>query len=215
MTPFNFEKACLAQRTLAQKIRLESLKRPLKLIGGADFAIFNSQKKIGAALVILDAVNLTVIERVLIVKELSFPYIPGFLCFREGPVFLQALKKVKSLPNVWFIDGNGLAHPRRMGLATFIGVMADIPTIGCAKKAYFPFNEPAQFRGAFTLYRDRKGEKVGFCLRTKTGVKPIFVSPGHRVSFEDCLFLALEFSQYRFPEPLRQAHILAKEIFKS
>lgn len=215
MFSFNINKACFAQEKLAQRIRLERLKRPIRFVGGADFAVFRDEKKIGAAFVVLDSVTFEVVEKVLVVKKLNFPYIPGFLCFREGPICLQALKKVKARPDVWFLDGNGLAHPRKMGLATFVGIMADIPTIGCAKKAYFPYEEPARFRGAFTVYRNRMGEKVGYCLRTKSGVNPIFVSPGHRVSFEDCLFLTLEFSRFRLPEPLRLAHLWTQEIFKS
>lgn len=215
MSPFNFDKACQVQDILAQRIRLERLERPLKFIGAADFATSRFQGKIAAALVVLDAVNLEIVDKVILVKRTNFPYIPGFLCFREGPVFLFALKQIKYLPSVWFLDGNGLAHPRHMGLASFVGVVADISTIGCAKRAYFPYEEPEKFRGAFTVYRDRKGLQVGYCLRTKTGVKPVFVSPGHRVSFEDSLFLTLEFSRFRLPEPLRKAHFLARQIFKS
>lgn len=215
LAPFNFIKACLAQDILAQRIRLERLQRPLKFIGAADFAISKFQEKIAAALVVLDAVHLEMVEKVILVRRTNFPYIPGFLCFREGPVFLSALKQIKHLPSVWFLDGNGLAHPRRMGLASFVGVMADIPTIGCAKSAYFPYQEPDKFRGAFTIYQDRNGFQVGYCLRTRTGVKPVFVSPGHKVSFEDSLLLTLEFSRYRLPEPLRLAHFLAQQSFKS
>lgn len=214
MSPFNFDKACQVQDILAQRIRLERLERPLKFIGAADFATWRWQGKIAASLVVLDAVHLKIVDKVILVKKTNFPYIPGFLCFREGPVFLLALKQIKYHPSVWFLDGNGLAHPRRMGLASFVGVVANIPTIGCAKNAYFPYEEPDKFRGAFTVYRDRKGLKVGYCLRTKTGVKPVFVSPGHRVSFEDSLFLTLEFSRYRLPEPLRLAHFLARQAFK-
>lgn len=215
MFSFNLNKACLAQEKLAQKIRLERLRRPLRLIGGADFAVLKNEKIIGAALIVLDAVTFEIVEKVFVLKKVNFPYLPGFLCFREGPICLQALKKVQAFPDVWFLDGNGLAHPRKMGLATFVGVKADVPTIGCAKTAYFPYEEPARFRGAFTIYRNHKGEKVGYCLRTRTGVNPIFVSPGHRVNFEDCLFLALEFSRFRLPEPLRQAHLWAQKMVKS
>ncbi len=215
MSPFNFDKARRLQDILAQKIRLEPLNRPLKFIGGADFAASETQGKIAAALIVLDAIFLEIVDKVILIKRINFPYLPGFLCFREGPVFLSALKKIKFPPSVWFIDGNGLAHPRHLGLASFVGVMADIPTIGCAKSAFFPYEEPDNFRGSFTIYRDRKGDQVGYCLRTRTGVKPLFVSPGHKVSFEDALFLTLEFSRFRLPEPLRLAHFLARQIFKS
>lgn len=191
------------------------MKRPLKLVGAADFATARTQGKIAVALVVLDAVDLRIVDKAILIKNCSFPYIPGFLCFREGPAFLSALKEIKLQPDVWFLDGHGLAHPRRMGLASFVGVLADIPTIGCAKSAYFPYEEPENFRGALTIYRDQKGEKVGYCLRTKTGVKPLFVSPGHRVSFEDALFLTLEFARFRVPEPLRLAHVLSREAFRS
>jgi len=209
----NLEKARRAQQLLAEKLRLEPLRRPVNFVGAADFAFDRNAGRIGAALVVMDINTLEIVDEATAVTKSACPYIPGYLCFREGPVFFQAWKRIIRQPEVWFLDGNGLAHPRRMGLASFVGVIADVATIGCAKSAFFRFEMPERSRGSFTIYRNRDNEPVGFCVRTREDVKPVFVSPGHRVSFDDCLWLTLELAHFRLPEPLRLAHGRAKQIF--
>jgi deoxyribonuclease V len=113
------------------------------------------------------------------------------------------------------LDGNGIAHPRKMGLASYVGVVLDIPTIGCAKSPFFAFDPPPKDKGTYSLYKDRKNEVVGFCLRTRTSVKPVFVSPGHKVDFEFSREIVLACSKSRIPEPIRIAHHMAKEIFST
>jgi len=135
------------------------------------------------------------------------------LSFREGPVYIDVLGKLSWEPDVYLFDGNGIAHPRRMGLASHVGLKIDRPSIGCAKRAFFPFRPPARRRGACTAYKNRNGETVGFCLRTRTGVQPVFVSPGHRIDLRTARKLALDCSRFRIPEPLREAHRLSQKIF--
>jgi deoxyribonuclease V len=132
---------------------------------------------------------------------------------REGPAYFDALRKIANPPDVWLFDGNGIAHPRRMGLASYVGLKLDRPSVGCAKTAFFPFRAPAAERGASTVYKDAKGEPVGLCLRTRAGVRPVFVSPGHRVDLRLARKVVLACSRFRIPEPLREAHRLSGSIF--
>ena len=147
------------------------------------------------------------------VGEVPIPYVPGFLNFREGPIFLKAFRKLGRIPDLTLIDGNGIAHPRKMGLASYVGVVMNVSTVGCAKKPFFPYATPREERGQYTAFKDNKGVQVGYCLRTRTGVKPIFVSPGHRTDFAVAKQVTLELSKYRIPEPLRMAHHLAGQLF--
>lgn len=211
----NLEKARRAQRRLAKRLHLVPLSKPVRLVGGADFAYDFASARVGAALVVLDVSSLQVVDEATALTRIPCPYIPGFLCFREGPVFFRALRRLSHFPDVWFIDGNGIAHPERMGLASYIGVIAGIATIGCAKTAFFPYEMPPTPRGNYTVYYNRQGEKVGVCLRTRSGGRPVFVSPGNLITSEDSLRLALELSRFRLPEPLRLAHQKARRIFHS
>lgn len=207
------ENARRIQEKLASRIRLEWEGEKVNLLAGADFGYDKKDKKIGAVIVIFKMPEIEVVERAVAVRQAPIPYIPGFLCFREGPVFFEAFRKIKNSPDVTLIDGNGIAHPRKMGLATYIGVSLDIPTIGCAKTPFFPFQPPSERRGAATVFRNRKGEKVGYCLRTRAGVKPVFVSPGHRIDFASSREVVLACAKFRIPEPIREAHKLAQELF--
>jgi deoxyribonuclease V len=112
-----------------------------------------------------------------------------------------------------YVDGNGIAHPRKMGLASYVGVVLDICTIGCAKKPFYPFVLPSEKKGAYTLFRDERKDNVGICLRSRSRVKPIFVSPGHRIDLMSAMQLVLGCSKFRIPEPLREAHKRASKIF--
>jgi deoxyribonuclease V len=138
--------------------------------------------------------------------RLQFPYVPGFLSFREIPALLAALKKLSQMPDLIFCDGQGYAHPRRMGLATHLGIVLDRPTIGCAKSILIGTHGAlAQERGATTPLLDRE-EKIGMVLRTRAGVNPMYISPGHRVSFDSAVRLALSVADgVRIPRPTRDA----------
>ena len=210
---FNLKKAANAQQKLASRLLLKQDVRKTTRIAGADFSYHKQKRLIGAVVVILNFPGLEIIEVAKEVREVRIPYIPGYLNFREGPSFMRAFLKLKIRPDLTLIDGNGIAHPRKMGLASYVGVVLDIPTIGCAKSPFFAFDPPLENKGAYSLYKDRKNEVVGFCLRTRTSVKPVFVSPGHRVDFVFSREIVLACSKFRIPEPIRIAHHMAKELF--
>jgi deoxyribonuclease V len=207
------KKAAYVQQNLASRLLLKQDVRKTTCIAGADFSYHKQQRLIGAIVVVLKFPELEIIEVAKEVREVRIPYIPGYLNFREGPSFLRAFLKLKIQPDLTLIDGNGIAHPRKMGLASYVGVVLDIPTIGCAKSPFFAFDPPPENRGAYSLYKDRKNEMVGFCLRTRKSVKPVFVSPGHRVDFVFSREIVLACSKFRIPEPIRIAHHMAKKLF--
>jgi deoxyribonuclease V len=156
------------------------------------------------------------LERATSILPLGFPYVPGLLSFREIPVLLAALRKLQTLPDLLFCDAQGYAHPRRMGMASHLGVVLDLPAIGCAKSLLIGSHKTlAHKAGSWVPLIDEKarGERIGAVLRTRTGVKPIFVSQGHRVSLETAIRMTLAVSDgYRIPRPTRDADHLAGEI---
>ena len=154
------------------------------------------------------------LERAYAVVPLHFPYVPGFLSFREIPALLAALKKLNQQPDLLFCDGQGIAHPRRVGLATHLGIWLDRPTIGCAKSILIGTHEPVNnTAGSWAELLDEKGECIGAALRTRDNVNPIFVSQGNRVSLETAVHLTLEVSSgYRIPRPTREADRFTREI---
>jgi len=142
----------------------------------------------------------------------TLPYVPGLLSFREAPAILGALSRLNSLPDVLLVDGHGLAHPRRFGLACHLGVLLDMPTIGCAKSILIgevgPLNGSA---GSITILRI-EGEELGLAIRTRPGVKPVYVSVGHRADLDSATRILLASCRgYRIPEPIRYAHRLASQ----
>jgi len=141
----------------------------------------------------------------------TMPYIPGFLSYRELPVLKEAFKMVELKPDVVLVDGQGIAHPRRLGLASHLGVVLGLPTIGCAKSHLFgQYDVPGAERGMYTVMKNGD-EAIGIVLRTRDNVKPLFVSPGHLVSTDDCLTVVLKATtRYRIPEPIRYAHKMAR-----
>lgn len=208
----DLRRAVRLQEKLAARLVLEWRGGRIRRVAGADSGYDPDEKKIIAVIVVMAFPDLKIVEVARAVRPLKMPYVPGFLSFREGPAFLAAFRKLRSQPDVTFLDGNGIAHPRRMGLASHVGVLLDVPTIGCAKSAFFPFRLPSERRGAYTHFLNQDGEKVGFCLRTRAGVRPVFISPGHRVSLAMARRVALDCSHYRIPEPLREAHRLTREV---
>jgi len=156
------------------------------------------------------------LERTYAILPLEFPYVPGLLSFREIPVLLAALRKLRTVPDMLFCDAQGYAHPRRMGLASHLGVVLDLPTIGCAKSLLIGTHKAfPQKAGSWTPLIDEKtgGERIGAVVRTRTGVKPIYVSQGHRVSLETSVRLSLSVTDgYRIPRPTRDADHFAGEI---
>lgn len=202
------------QYDLAGRILLEGAGHPkLEKIAGADISYSKNDDLFFAGVVVLDAATLEIIEESNCVDRVSFSYIPGLLSFREAPVLLKAFEKIRSKPDVVMFDGQGIAHPRRLGLASHMGLFLDMPTLGCAKKKLVgEFEEPGAKRGSYSELVHR-GERVGTVLRTKDKVKPVFISPGHRMGFARAVEVALGCCNgYRVPEPTRQAHLLVNRL---
>jgi deoxyribonuclease V len=160
-----------------------------------------------AAVVVFEAGDWEPREVATAVRRAGFPYVPGYLSFREGPVLEQAFRKLRTRPDLVLFDGQGIAHPRRFGLASHLGVRWDLPSVGCAKSRLTGSAEPPGPRkGDWTPLRD-DGEIVGSVVRTRTGVKPVWVSPGHRIDHAGAREAVLAATtRYRLPEPTRRAH---------
>jgi len=176
-----------------------------RTVAGADCAL-GSDGRIHAAVLVFSFPELIQLERSSACLPLRFPYVPGLLSFRECPVLLKAISRLKTVPDVVFVDGQGLAHPRRMGLACHLGLWLDRPTVGIAKSALVgEFQGLGRSKGSSAELVDA-GEVVGVALRTADGVKPVFVSPGHRMTLKDAVRLTLACCDgYRIPKPTREA----------
>ncbi|MCK4753489.1 MAG: deoxyribonuclease V [Planctomycetes bacterium] len=203
----SYSQAIALQRRLASKIQVLPLKKPPKLVAGLDCAFSKNGQKIIAVAVILKLPDFKLVEKTSAVRKVAFPYIPGLLSFREAPVCIAAVKKLKARPDIFIIDGQGIAHPRRLGLAAHLGLFFDKPTIGCAKsKLVGTFKDPPPKKGSYSLMKDRE-EIIGAVVRTRTCVKPVFVSIGHKCTLEDAIEITLVCAtKYRLPEPTRLAH---------
>ncbi|MFF6773193.1 endonuclease V [Streptomyces sp. NPDC012637] len=184
-------------------------------VTGVDVAYDDERDLVAAAAVVLDGRTLEVVEEATAVGRVSFPYVPGLLAFREVPTVLAALGRLTAGPGLLVCDGYGLAHPRRFGLASHLGVLTGLPSIGVAKNPFtFSYEQPGQDRGEFgDLVAD--GETVGRALRTRAGVKPVFVSVGHRVSLDRACAHTLHLSpRYRLPETTRHADSLCRRALQ-
>ncbi len=172
-----------------------------------DCAFSKNAEKICAAAVGLKYSDFELIETQTAVAQTAFPYIPGLLSFREAPVCIKAVEKLKTTPDIFIIDGQGIAHPRRLGLAAHLGLIFGKPTIGCAKsKLTGSFENPGPQKGSYSLLKD-KNETIGAVLRTRANVKPVFVSVGNKCTLDDAIEITLACAiKYRLPEPTRLAH---------
>ncbi|APU14888.1 Endonuclease V [Actinoalloteichus sp. GBA129-24] len=198
------------QERLRPLVRLEAPVRPPKTAAGLDVAYVGDDGTLVAAVTVLDVATLAVLDSVVVRATTSFPYVPGLFAFREAPALLRALEQVKVLPDVLVCDGQGLAHPRRFGLACHLGVLTDLPSIGVGKNSLGPYDPPGSARGEWTpLLLD--GEVVGRTLRTRPNVKPVFVSVGHRSDIEAACALVLRLTPcHRLPETTRTADRLGR-----
>lgn len=180
---------------------------PLRRIAGADVSYDRGSPVMFAAVVVLDAESGVVLERASAVRRVRFPYVPGYLSFRELPPLAEAFARLSAPPDLVLCDGHGRAHPRRFGLACHLGVALDLPAIGCAKSRLVgTHREPGPRRGARVRLVDGD-ETIGAVLRTRDAVKPIYVSIGHRVSLDTAVCLVLGLCRgRRIPEPVRAAH---------
>ncbi len=196
------------QESLRERVVAEDRIGQIRTVAGVDIGI---RKGVGrAAAVLLDFPSLKLLDYVVITAELRFPYVPGLLSFRECPPALAALRALPQRPDLLLCDGQGLAHPRRFGIACHLGVLLDIPSVGAAKSRLIgTHEEPHSERGSQAPLFDGE-EQIGTVVRTRTNVRPIYVSVGHRVSLETAVELTLQCApRYRIPEPTRQAHKFA------
>ncbi|MCS7258302.1 MAG: deoxyribonuclease V [candidate division WOR-3 bacterium] len=196
------------QSEISSRIIIADLLEEVKVVAGADCSF--DEKYVYACIVVMKIDDFSVIDFALAKELVTFPYIPTFLSFREEKAIIKSFYKLKVKPDILFCDGQGIAHPRKAGLACAVGVELDIPTVGVAKnKLCGTFKKPTNTRGSFS-YLYYRGEKIGIVLRSRSGVKPIFVSPGHKISLERTREIVVKtITRYRIPEPLRIAHIFA------
>jgi len=183
----------------------------LQLVGGIDVSVKENVSQ--AAIVVLTYPALEVIERVNASIPTPFPYIPGLLSFREGAVIIDALRQLKHAPDVFIVDGQGIAHPRHIGIASHIGLWIDVPTVGCGKTRLTGTHEPVPpEKGAWSPLVHR-GAVIGAALRTRDNVAPVYISVGHRATLDTARELVMRcVTRYRLPEPIRAAHNAAKII---
>jgi deoxyribonuclease V len=186
--------------------RKNRLYRP-SLVAGVDISAPRFQGKVRGTVVVLSYPGLEVVEIAAVQRTVDFPYVPGLLSFRESPVILAAYGKLRSKPDLILVDGQGIAHPRRFGIASHLGVLLGVPTIGCAKSLLCGTFSPLGAEAGSAAAIEHEGEVVGMALRTRTNVKPVFVSIGHKVDLEAAVSWVRKCCRgYRLPEPTRLAH---------
>lgn len=205
--------AVALQQQLRHQIKIQPLTNPVETIAGCDISFNKFEETVYAGIVVLRLDTLEVIEEVGVVSSATFPYIPGLLSFREIPSLLEAWSKLKTEPDVVMFDGQGIAHPRRIGIASHGGLFLNRPTFGCAKSVLVgKYDEPAPERGAWSPMK-HYGETIGAALRTKNRVNPVYVSPGHLIDLPTAMDLTLRcHGGYRIPEPTRRTHNLVNAL---
>jgi deoxyribonuclease V len=198
------------QHQLAAQVSRNAEATTPHFIAGVDISVKKAQEMATGSVVVLSYPELRVVEIQIVRGRLDLPYIPGLLSFRESPLTLAACEKLSITPDLIMVDGQGIAHPRRLGLASHLGLFLDTPTIGCAKSLLCgSHEEPGVEPGSYAEVKD-KGETIGVSLRTKLGVKPIYVSIGHKIDLQTAIHCVMECCRgYRLPEPTRLAHLAA------
>ncbi|WP_140985351.1 deoxyribonuclease V [Asticcacaulis tiandongensis] len=211
--PKDAAEAIAIQQSLRQQVRIGADDVPWGLIAGIDVSYDITNNLTRAVVVVLDAVTLTpVVPPVATQIDTQFPYVPGLLSFREIPAILKALSYVEVRPDILMVDGHGIAHPRRLGIAAHLGVLMDMPSMGVAKKRLTgKYEEPALEKGSMSPLIHRE-EQVGMVLRSKDRIKPLFVSPGHRLSLVQSVAVVKAcLTKYKLPEPTRLADAISKK----
>ncbi|MBP7865443.1 MAG: deoxyribonuclease V [Acidobacteria bacterium] len=201
--------AAAVQHRLASQVSLEPLKGPIDRVLGADVHVAGDTGY--AVLVVVDTATLRPVETVEAEAPVEFPYVSGFLSFREIPPILAAFARLSARPDLVLCDGQGIAHPRGLGLASHLGLVLGIPTIGCAKSRLVGAHGPLPFARGSRVPLVYGGREVGRVVRTRDGVAPLFVSPGHRVDFDGAVeWTLICCGRFRLPEPTRLAHQAAR-----
>lgn len=188
----------------------------LTKIAGIDVSVSRFSHQGRAAIVVLSYPQLELLDCAAFEGVISFPYIPGLLSFREAPLIIKAWEQLKTMPDMIMVDGQGIAHPRRFGIAAHLGLLLDIPAIGCAKSRLTGTHDTVPVnKGDYALLRDGD-EVIGAVLRTRTGIKPLYVSIGHKTNLDGCIDTVLKCCRgYRLPEPTRRAHMAAGATYPS
>lgn len=212
--PKNVKEAKKIQRTLKQEVKIAPLIKELRFIAGADAAF--SENNVIAVVCLYTYPQLVHVTEANAIAKISFPYMPGFLSFREGPAIIKAINKLKIKPDIVLCDGQGIAHPAGTGIATHIGILLNIPAIGCAKSRLVgDYMEPGIRKGQYASLK-YQNRNVGAVLRTRNNVRPVFVSPGHMIDLKGAIDIVLKCTgNYRIPEPLRLADHLSKKLKKN
>jgi deoxyribonuclease V len=201
------------QEALARHVRIQPLPKKFEVLGAADIGYVKSAELLVAVLLTFRWPDLDVLETAHVIAPVTFPYIPGLLSFREIPPLLQAARQLERLPDVLLCDGQGIAHPRRFGLASHLGLCLDLPTVGCAKKRLCGEHDSLDLQYGNHAPLRLGGETVGTVLCSRANVKPLYVSPGHLADLDSSRELIVRcVRRYRIPEPLRQAHNLATRL---
>jgi deoxyribonuclease V len=210
--PTTTAEAIVIQEQLRSQIIAEDQLGPIRHVAGVDCGFEHDGTITRAAVAVLSFPDLQLRDQAVVRRPTTFPYIPGFLSFREIPAVLDALAELTIQPDLLLCDGQGLAHPRRLGIACHLGLLADIPAIGCAKSLLIGKHDPLpDERGAWRALHDR-GDVVGAVLRTRAGTKPLYISIGHRISLPTAIDYVMRCTpKYRLPETTRQAHHLASD----
>ena len=205
--------AIAIQQKLRSRVELTVMETEIRLVGGADISFNKFSETIYAGIVVLKLPELVEVARAMVVTRTSFPYIPGLLSFRETPALLEAWEKLHAQPDVMILDGQGIAHPRRLGIAAHFGLLTGVPSIGCAKSLLTgKYTPPPHDKGTWSALMDKE-EQIGAVLRTRENVKPVFVSPGHKIDFQSSIDVVMRCcTKYRLPETTRLAHRLVNEL---
>lgn len=205
--------AITLQKQMRENICIQPLLKNISLIGGADVSFNKFEETIYAGIIVLSYPEMIPVAKSTVISTTKFPYIPGLLAFREVPALVKAWEQLSVKPDILIVDGHGIAHNRRLGIATHFGLMMNVPTIGCAKsKLTGIYSEPGYNQFSESPLVDRK-EQIGTVLRTKLRCKPVFISPGHKVSMRQSVDIIKNCVRgYRLPEPTRLAHNLVNEV---
>ncbi len=198
------------QSRLASQIIQTDRFGDVRHIAGVDAGFENAGRITKAAVCVLSLPELRTVETAVARRDTDFPYVPGLLSFREIPAILEALKQLRTMPDMLFCDGQGRAHPRHLGIASHLGLITDLPSVGIAKSLLCGHHGPVGDEKGSVSNLVYKNETVGAALRTRSGVKPVYVSPGHKISLESALeYVMLCVTRYKLPEPTRLADKLA------
>jgi deoxyribonuclease V len=209
----SYSEAVRIQHRLKGQLIIKPFKSDFRLIAGADVSYSKGSDLFFSSIVILEMPDMTMLESATAEGKVDFPYIPGLLSFREAPILLKAFEKIRNVPDVVIFDGQGIAHPRGIGLASHIGLFLDLPSIGCAKRNLVGSYGPVGIEAGDNTPIMFNCQIVGAALRTKRNVSPVFVSPGYKMDISSAVEIVMKACDgYRLPEPTRRAHLLVNKI---